>query len=93
MFEVGDIVWYKTGIFSASKVEILAINGSGATLSYIIRFIDTAPDQPDSVRANVGHWTSRTGHRGGGISISAKKCVALTEEQKHLYKVQTKVLA
>lgn len=93
MFEIGDVVWYKTGYFSASKVEILAITGSGGTLNYIVRFLDTAPDQWISTEANVGRWDKgRLGdYTGGGVPVSAKKCVALTEDEKHLLEVQRRL--
>jgi hypothetical protein len=94
MFEIGDVVWYKTGIFSASKVEILATSGSGATLNYIVRFIDTAPDQWPSLEENVGRWDKGNpgDYVGGGVPIASKKCVALTEDEKHLMKVQRRLV-
>lgn len=69
---VGEILWYITGNFSASRVEVLDVAGRGATLTYVVRFIDAAPNQPDARDFNR-HIHPHT----GGIRVSARKCVPL----------------
>lgn len=87
MFEVGDVVWYITGNFSASRVKIVGITGSGGALSYIVHFVDHAPNQHDGSEANQGRWD----FCDGGCPVSAKKCVALTEHEKRVYEMQEKM--
>lgn len=87
MFEVGDVVWYKTGNYSASRVKIVGISGSGGALSYIVHFVDHSPEQTDASEANQNRWD----FCDGGCPVSAKKCVALTDHEKRVYEVQHKM--
>jgi len=75
-FNVGDIVWYETGWFTASRARIVGIGGKGATKTYIVHFIDHSPDQEDGSTVNIGHYPN------GGISVSWRKCKPLDKNQK-----------
>lgn len=67
---INDIVWYKTGIYSASRVKIVDIKGNGAAKVFVVHFIDHAPDQTSGKEANKFRYPK------GGIPVSPKKCVA-----------------
>lgn len=69
--QINDVVWYKTGIYSASKVKIVDIRGSGAAKIFVVNFIDHAPDQTDGSKENKSRYPT------GGIGVSPKSCVAL----------------
>jgi len=88
MFDVGDVVWYKTGIFSASRVKIVGIQGSGGALSYIVHFVDHSPEQSNASDVNVDRWD----HCENGCPVSAKKCVALTDIEKRIYEMQMQMM-
>jgi hypothetical protein len=73
-FEIGDIVWYETGLFTASKAKIVGVEGHGAVKTYIVHFLDHSPDQSDGSDSNTHHYWS------GGIPISARKCKRVVNE-------------
>lgn len=70
-FKIGDIVWYETGFYSASRVKIVDINGKGGAKTYIVHFIDRSPDQTNGSEAN------RKWYKDGGIGVSYRKCKPL----------------
>lgn len=70
-FNIGDVVWYETGYYTASKARIVDIGGKGATKTYIVHFIDHSPDQSDGSDANRNHYPN------GGIGVSWRKCKAI----------------
>jgi len=70
-FQVGDVIWYETGYYTASKARVMEVTGHGATKTYIVHFIDHSPDQTDGSEANTNHY------KHGGIGVSWRKCKAL----------------
>ena len=52
--EPGDTVWMQTGIFTASRVLILAKGGQGATRRAWVRVLDRHPEQADTATINQG---------------------------------------
>jgi hypothetical protein len=75
---VGQVVWYRTGGFSASKVKILAEHGTGAARSFVVSFLDRAPTQPVAVEYNRHIWPT------GGVSIAARMCEPLSPIESEL---------
>lgn len=71
-FKVGDIVWYRTGNFTASRVRILEVCGNGGAQTYRVHIIDHAPCQSDASDVNTHHW------KDGGIQVSYRSCVAMS---------------
>lgn len=67
-FQVNDIVWYETGLFTASRVRIMSIQGHGAAKTFVVHVIDHSPDQSDGSDVNTHHYWN------GGIAVSARKC-------------------
>ena len=70
-FQIGDILWYETGLYTASKARVIHVEGYGATKVYVVHFIDHSPEQSDGSDANTHHYPS------GGIGVSWRKCKAI----------------
>lgn len=50
----GDIVWYRTGTFTASKAQVLSTDGAGATRRAWVEILDRAPSQVPTLEINKG---------------------------------------
>lgn len=72
----GDVVMYQTGAFTASRAVVLGVIGQGATLSFIVRFLDKTDDQDETTIYNRWRWPD------GGITVAARKCRRLTPAQQ-----------
>lgn len=70
-FEIGDVIWYETGLYTASKAKIVGVEGHGAIKTYIVHFMDHSPDQSDGSDENKHHYPN------GGIGVSWRKCKAI----------------
>jgi len=70
-FQEGDIVWYETGLYTASRARVVGVDGQGATKTYIVHFVDHSPEQSDGSDVNTNHYPK------GGIPVSWRKCKAI----------------
>jgi hypothetical protein len=50
----GDLLWYKTGNFTASRVKVLSTDGVGATSRVWVDVIDQMRTQPRTTGLNRG---------------------------------------
>jgi hypothetical protein len=78
--KIGEVVWYRTGNFTASRVRVLDVVGVGATRRAVVYVIDRMPDEIETTQINRYSFP-----KTGGLPVSLRSLCPLTVlEQREL---------